>query len=119
MTSSTPETAREITSRSGARAVARVRIAHYSAYPRCKRNHGIRSGYTRNASGGGLTLVTAVPESVGELLRIRIQDLFERDGRDTVARVVSCRQVHRSRFELSLAALATYAPHTRRRQHTS
>ena len=119
MTSSALETFREVADRSGARAVASVRIARYSAYPRCERNHGVRSGYTRNASGGGLILVTSAPESVGELLRISIQALGERDGRDTVARVVSCRQVHQSRFELSLAALATHAPRRRRRQHAS
>ena len=100
---------REGTGRSDARAEAPVRLARYSTYPRRERSHGVRSGYTRSAASGSMTLVTAAPENIGELLRIRIQNLGEHDGQDTLARVVSCRHVHPSRFELSLAALATHA----------
>ena len=110
MTSNSLESLRSAAGRSGPRASARVRIARYSAYPRSERSHSIRSGYTRNAPGAGLTLVTAVPEGVGELLRIRIQDLGERDARDTIARVVSCEPLRRSRFQLSLARVASHAP---------
>ena len=106
----TPKSLESLRGAAGARAAAGVRIARYSAYPRSERSHGIRSGYARNAPGAGLTLVTAAPEGVGELLRIRIQDLGERETRDTIARVVSCEPLRRSRFQLSLARVASPAP---------
>jgi hypothetical protein len=83
-----------------------LRIARYTVYPRAARNHGIQAGYTRNVpSGVSFVLVTPTPEAIGELLRINLRGLGERDAHDTLARVVSCRQVAESRFELSLKAL--------------
>ncbi len=84
-----------------------MRIARYTVYPRAARNHGIQAGYTRNTlpSGVSFVLVGPTPEAIGELLRISIQGLGEHDAHDTLARVVSCRQVAERRFELSLDAL--------------
>ncbi len=90
-----------------------LRIARYAVYPRAERHHGIQAGYTRNfPSGVSFVLVTPTPEAIGELLRISIQGLGERDAHDTLARVLSCRQVAESRFELSLEALGARGART-------
>ena len=97
-----------------------LRIARYAVYPRAERHHGIRAGYIRNfLSGVSFVLVTTTPEAIGELLRISIQGLGESDSHDTLARVVSCHQVARSRFELSLEALGARGARTVRSRTAS
>lgn len=83
-----------------------LRIAHYSVYPRTARNHAIHAGYTRNLpSGVHFVLAATSSEQVGELLRVHLQELWGHDAHDTLARVVSCRQIAENRFELGLEAL--------------
>ena len=89
-----------------------LRIARYSVYPRAERNQGVQSAYTRLPRGTRFVLVTTTPEVVGELLRVSIHGLGERDAHVTLARVVSCRQAGESRFELSLQGLETHGPRT-------
>lgn len=97
-----------------------LRLARYSVYPRAERNHGSQAGYTRSVlRGASFTLVTTAAEAVGELLRVSIQGLGEGDARDTLARVVSCRQVADDRFELRLQALEALAARKARRRSPS
>jgi hypothetical protein len=86
-----------------------LRIAQYSVYPRAASGHAVLTGFTRDIEGGAparqLHLLTSAPESVGELLRVRIQDLNERDTAETLARVVACDPRGDGRFQLTLEAL--------------
>ncbi len=105
--------ARDIATDPGSPGEGVLRIARYSVYPRAEHNHGVQAGFTRNAPRGvSFVLATTTPEAVGELLRVSIHGLGERDAHDTLARVVSCRQVAESRFELSLEALEARGPRT-------
>ena len=97
-----------------------LRIARYSVYPRAERNHDVHVGYTRDLpSGTGFVFITPTPEAVGELLRVRSQELGGREAHDTLARVVSCQRVSESRFELRLEGLEAHAPRTVRARATS
>lgn len=92
-----------------------IRLARYSVYPRAASEHALQTGFTRHASGDRMRLVTANAESVGALLRVRIQDIHERDGTETLARVVDCSQCGEGRFELTLEALDAHRPRFVRR----
>ena len=92
-----------------------LRIAEYSVYPRTARDHCVQEAFTRTADGNELVRVTNAPELVGELLRVRIQGIETRDGRETLARVAACNEVGESRFELLLEALDARAPKRVRR----
>lgn len=92
-----------------------IRIARYSAYPRAATEHAVQTGFTRSGPDGLLHLITATPEPVGALLRVRIQDLDARDGGDTLARVVDCNGSGGGRFELTLEALEAHRPRLVRR----
>jgi hypothetical protein len=101
----------------GGEALARVaplRIAEYSVFPRTERNHRVQAGFTRDEPGSEMVLVTSSPESVGALLRVRIQGLEAHDSRDTLARVAACQQIN-GRFELQLEALDARTPRRVRR----
>lgn len=92
-----------------------IRLARYSVYPRAASEHAVQTGFTRNASGELLRLVTASAEAVGALLRVHIQDLDEREGTETLARVVACNQCGEGRFELTLESLDAHRPRFVRR----
>jgi hypothetical protein len=87
-----------------------IRIARYSVYPRVASEHSVQTGFTRDLSGKGIHLVTTTPELVGELLRIRIQNVGELDAHETLARVVDCDRSGEGRFELTLEALDAHRP---------
>ena len=49
-----------------------IRLARYSVFPRFANDHNLQMGFTRESRDGrSWTLVTARPEPVGELLRVR------------------------------------------------
>ena len=89
----------------------KLRIARYNVYPRKERGHGIQAACTHMTTGNlSFVLVATRPEATGELLRVSIRGLDEKDNRDTLARVLRCRKVGSSRFELSLEALEARGP---------
>ena len=87
-----------------------IRIARYSVYPRVASEHAVQTAFTRYATGGELRLIAASGEAIGELLRIRIQGLGEREAHETLARVVKCERRGAGRFELSLEPLDAHQP---------
>ena len=94
-----------------------LRIARYSVYPRKERGHGIQAAWTRMTTGNvSFVLVATRPEAIAEFLRVSIRGLDEEDNHDTLARVLRCRQVGSSRFELSLEALEARGPRSVRRE---
>ena len=101
-----------------------LRIARYSVYPRAASGQALLTGFTRDAvladantgaDDRALHLVTTTPEAVGELLRVRIQDLNEHEAAETLARVVECDSHGEGRFELTLEALDAHRPRFVRR----
>lgn len=91
-----------------------VRQVEFAPFPRIRRNEGWSSGFTRDLSRGGACLRTRSGVEAGSLLRVIVHRPDGSTDRDSVGRVVWCREEAEGRCQLGLAWLAS-RPRIRRR----
>jgi len=82
-----------------------VRSAEYTPFPRTRANQKPRRGFSRDVSPLGMCLGVDLPERIGALLRIDVQQLDGRSVGATIGRVVWCKSTRDGRYWIGLDLL--------------
>jgi hypothetical protein len=85
--------------------VDEVRSAEYTAFPRTRADQTPRRGFSRDVSPLGMCLGVDVPERIGALLRIEVQQLDGHSIGATIGRVVWCKPTRDGRYWIGLDLL--------------